>query len=249
MKLTYQDKNKYFINRKKKFNPSLVPENFVEKSLDFSLAMVLGSGYHRAHRSGGQMYRNPIEQIANTFQGKLAEFMVYEQLRKNGFLLDLPDLSVLGKGVWDTIDLTCMNHKINIKSCAYFSNLLLLETSDWNEDAAYIPNLQEKKSANYDFFVLVRIKPDIKTLLYKANIQFQPSNQAALQKLLVAQNYFFDFGGVCTHATLCYIIKQKYILPQNALLNGKIKMDASNYYIQADNLKDFSFLVNRLKKA
>lgn len=247
MKLTYQQFNKYYINRKKAFKGRPINNKYVHQTIHFSLEMVLGDGHHRSHRSGGLLYRNTVEQLANTFQGKLAEFIVFEELTKNGFNPEYPDLEVYGKGTWDTVDVVCNNYSINIKSCAFYSNLLLLEKADWNSKGEYIPNLNLSKKATYDFFVLVRLSPDIKRLLYQSNLQISPTYQTQLVKLLSELNYTYDFGGVCSNKTLKHIVNHEYILPQNALLNGHLKMDACNYYIQTGNLINFSWLLSQLE--
>ena len=43
------------------------------------------------------------------------------------------------------------------------------------------------------------------------------------------------------------VIKQKLILPKSSFLNGKIRMDAENYYIQAGDLRTIDELINLLK--
>jgi hypothetical protein len=45
-----------------------------------------------------------------------------------------------------------------------------------------------------------------------------------------------------SHITLMHLIKNNYILPQQALLNGKIKMDATNYYIQSGDMREIEEL-------
>jgi hypothetical protein len=43
------------------------------------------------------------------------------------------------------------------------------------------------------------------------------------------------------------IIQEKQVIPQNALLNGKIKMDANNYYVQSGDLYSLEGLIRELK--
>jgi ABC-type enterochelin transport system substrate-binding protein len=42
------------------------------------------------------------------------------------------------------------------------------------------------------------------------------------------------------------IISNKLVLPQNALLNGKIPMDAANYYMQSGDMRDLEALIPNL---
>lgn len=250
MKLDKKDNNCFYVNNKKKFKPQVIDKQFVNSSFNFAFAMVFEDGHHREHRSGGKHYRQKGELFANTFQGKLAEFIVYNELQKAGLKqLTEVDVSVYGKGVWDDTDLEVGSKKISIKSTAFFSNLLLLEAKDWNVEGEYIPNLNNSSNQNYDYFLMVRIKPDVKQLFQKEKIFY--SNEIELQKLkdiIFNQNWFFDFGGVCSNVTIKHIISNAYFLPQNALLNGTIKMDADNYYIQSGNLKEMDFFINWLKK-
>ena len=60
---------------------------------------------------------------------------------------------------------------INIKSTKYYGDLLLLERADWNHEGRYIPNL-DRENVIYDFFVLVRIKPDIVKKLKEKRLYF-----------------------------------------------------------------------------
>ena len=36
------------------------------------------------------------------------------------------------------------------------------------------------------------------------------------------------------------MIEEEYILPQNSILNGKTKMDATNYYLQSGFFREIS---------
>jgi hypothetical protein len=42
------------------------------------------------------------------------------------------------------------------------------------------------------------------------------------------------------------IIKEKFIIKQGEKLNGKVKMDADNYYIQSIDLKDINLILKDL---
>jgi len=121
MKLSKKNNNEFYINSKKDFKNIPIEKIFIDKSFAFAYSMVFGDGHHRKHRSGGQHNRKNGELFANTFQGKLAEFMVYNELKKEG-LTELSDLdtSIHGKGIWDDTDLEYKGKKINIKSASFF---------------------------------------------------------------------------------------------------------------------------------
>ena len=56
----------------------------------------------------------------------------------------------------------------------------------------------------------------------------------------------FDIAGVITNEVLIEHINNNRILPQNAMLNGKIRMDAENYYLQAGNMQRADKLIDLL---
>ncbi|PKQ65532.1 hypothetical protein BZG02_00560 [Labilibaculum filiforme] len=250
MKLECKNSVDYYISCKSDFKGIFIDKSVLVTCFDFACNVVFGDGHHRKHRSGGQYSRKNGELFANTFQGKLAEFVTYQEFVKNGFSgLKKPDLGVYGKGIWDDADLEYRGKKINIKSAAFFSNLLLLEAKDWNSDGEYIPNLENSSCQDYDFFLLVRIKPDLKNRLRKQKLFYTNEiDLDLLKEMILGEQWSFDFAGVCSQQTIKYIIRENYLLPQNSLLNGKIKMDADNYYIQCGELKDFDFLVRELQK-
>jgi len=241
-----RDGNSYFITKKKPFSNTQIDKESILNSLDFSLKMSFGDGFHREHRSGGTIIRNPVEIFSNTFQGKLSEYCVIDFFKKNGLTIDSsPDTSIHGKGVWDTTDLIYKSKKINIKSCAFFSNLVLLETKDWNDRGEYIPNLKTE-FYTYDYFVLVRIKEDVKSFINIQNQQEKNLIESIKQKI-ESKKFYYDIPGYFTSKTLKHIIEKGYVLPKNSLLNGKIRMDAENYYIQSGSLRKLDFLTNELK--
>lgn len=223
-----KDGDNYYITKKVPFEPHLIDTTIIDLSLEFAYEMAFGLGHHRAHRTGGQDMRRPIEIFGNTFQGKVAEGVFYKYLNQNSIPCDAIDYSIHGKGIWDDSDILCRGKKISIKSAAFFSNLLLLESEDWDSNGNYIPNRNANEGADYyDYFVLIRIKPNTKAL-FKDSVSKQ-----ALFNTIKSYQWYYDIPGCFSHKTLKYIIDEGYVLPKNSLLNGKIKMDAENYYIQA----------------
>jgi len=47
----------------------------------------------------------------------------------------------------------------------------------------------------------------------------------------------FDIPGFITNEDLVYLIKNNYIIRKGQYLNGKTKMDASNYYCQCSDMR------------
>jgi hypothetical protein len=56
-------------------------------------------------------------------------------------------------------------------------------------------------------------------------------------------NWEYDIAGYITNEDLKSIITNDFILPQKSMLNGKIPMDAENYYVQSIDMKDFQQLI------
>jgi len=226
----------YTINNKKKFNSlGIFTQEEVKEAFEFAYEMSFGTGgEHRNHRSGGLTQRDNSEMFINTFQGKLAEVAFYKEAVKNGIELSKPDFEMYDLGKWDDADFEYKGDHISIKSAAYFSNLLLLETKDWDSKGVYIPN-----NKIYDYHFLVRISPDGKkkmkdyNLLNKKNV-----SKEELKEKISSENWEYDIPGCITNEDLISIIKSRNIIPQRAMLNGKIKMDAENYYIQCGDLRE-----------
>lgn len=242
MKLQQKDNN-YFITSKKSFEGSAVDSLFIRQAFDFAFEMVYGEGFHRICRSGGQLNRTKKEIFQNTFQGKLAEIVLYQDLKLQNIEVESPDFSIHGRGIWDETDLKANGKFICVKSVAFFSNLFLLETKDWDLEGRYIPNQGNLSNSFYDFFVLVRIKPDIKNVLKKA-----VESKKNLWHEVQNSNWFYDIPGCFSITTFRYIIKNQYIIPQNSLLNAKTKMDAPNYYVQSCDLHQLENLYSGLKE-
>jgi len=235
--------NEFHITTKKRFEQNRINEEIILKSFEFAYEMVFGDGHHRNHRTGGQEERIPIKIFRNTLQGKIAEGALHAYFSEQKIICEEVDYSIHGEGVWDDTDLVYKGVKISIKSAAFFSNLLLLETKDWDSDGRYIPNINKTESHEiYDYFILVRIKPNTNSI-FNGSI-----HKESLKSEVVSIDWYYDIAGCCSLRTLIYIIENEYILPQNSLLNGKIKMDAENYYIQSGELKDITELTKILKK-
>ncbi|PJJ07588.1 hypothetical protein CLU83_0772 [Flavobacterium sp. 1] len=242
--------NNYYVSNKKPFAGTLITKEAIQTVIDFAYEMCFGTGHHRDCRTGGQYDRKGGEKFCNAFQGKLAEVVLHNYFKSEGLDVKEPDFGIYKKGIWDDSDLEIQGKKINVKSAASQSNLLLLETKDWNAQAQYIPNilLNNGAAAQYDYFVLVRIEPDIKRLLKAERLIFcNEIDRKTIEDMLFANNWYFDIAGYCTNSDVIATIANTHILPQNAMLNLYTKMDASNYYIQSGNMRYIKDLVQELK--
>lgn len=242
----YLDKraNAYYINSRVPFSPigTLNPA-LVETVFDFAYQMTFGQGgEHRAHRTGGTHQRRNGEIFANTFQGKLAEYALFCVLTDNGMNVNEPDLGVFGLGEWDSVDLTIGSKSVSIKSTKSFGNLLLLEEHDWDEQANYLPN-----GHGYDYTFLIRMNPFCEDVMRKNRFLYSDSiNEMALKQIVMTESWAFDIPGYVTREDLIQIINEGFILPRGSMLNGKTRMDASNYYIQSGDMRNLnSFIRDR----
>jgi len=252
MQKLLKKENSYFINSKKEFKKQReFKKETVKKVFDFAYEMTFGNGEHRDHRTGGSIKRKKAQIFINTFQGKLSELAVYNAFaiynKKAYQKLSKPDFEVYGLGEWDDSDITYKNVKFSIKSTKFYGNLLLLETKDWNSNAEYIPNLKSDKNYIYDYFILVRIKPDAEQIMKKNKMLYLDYiKKEQLYSIIKSEHWQYDIAGYITQQDLKTIINENFILPKNALLNGTIQMDAQNYYIQSGDLKDIKTLIEAL---
>lgn len=243
-KLNKQNNN-YFITNRIDFNPICkIPDDFVIKAFEFAYQMTFGkTGEHRAYRSGGTHLRRNGEIFANTFQGKLAEFAMYIVLSDYHIPVDEPDLNVFGLGVWDSVDLIIKNMNVSIKSTKSFGNLLLLEETDWDKEARYIPN-----NKAYDFTFLVRMNPYCEDVLKQNRLLYSDNvSKTKLLSIILSENWCFDIPGYITKDDLIHIIKSDYIIPQGAMLNGRTRMDASNFYIQSGDMRSMEDFIKKMQ--
>jgi len=233
----------FFIPMNKRFNPTEIEKDYVNQTLYFAYDMTFGKeGEHRKYRSGGTHRRKNGEIFCDTFQGKLAEYFVYQKMIDMQINCHEPDTERWELGTWDDADFS-INHKlISVKSMAFFSNLLLLETKDWDEKGTYIPN-----NKSYDYFVVVRVKPELKKefrmqrMLYSNDI-----SMSKIKSVLEKLKFLADIPGYVTKTFLKEKIQEKQILPKGAMLNGRIEMDAENYYIVSSDFEEFNKIKENL---
>ena len=220
-------------------------ENDIEECFDFAYGMSYGKeGEHRDHRTGGTLHRSKGQIFINAFQGKMAEAALYRYLRSRHIELGKPDFSKYKLQKWDKYDLICQGKCISVKSTKSYGNLLLLETKDWNENGEYVPNLTEGENTlkKYDYTVLVRFNPDGEKIMREKDLLFQkkeeiPENiKQILADCICGVKWQYDFPGFIYYSELVKMIRENRIIPQNAFLNGRTKMDAETYYFQTGNM-------------
>ena len=237
----------FYITKPRIFNPKpFAKKNDIAETFEFAWAMTFGAdGAHRDHRSGGTLKRKNGEIFANTFQGKLAEFAISQEfLGFDG--VQRPDLSVYGLGKWDSFDIYVNSLHIGVKSTKNYGNLLLLETKDWSIEADYSNN---SESQSPDFLCLIRLNPDVDGILKKQRLLYSNScDKLIMKKLINDHNFTYDCCGFISKSELKIVFNNRFILPRHAMLNGRTKMDAENYYVQAGDLTPLD-LIAEFKKS
>ena len=235
----------FFVNRKKTFSPSVYRNpRVVDKCFNFAWSMTYGGiGEHRSNRSGGTSSRKNGEIFANTFQGKMAEFAMFE-IFENLEGVKYPDLSLHPLGKWDTCDIVIGNYKIAVKSTKSFGNLLLLEASDWSMEADYLNN---PKTESPDMFALVRIAPEVEKLMRSGRLLYSSTcERENLYSIVVTQHdYKFDICGFASRDDIKMAIKLDQRLEKGSKLNGTTTMDANNFYIQAGDLRTLDSMIKQ----
>lgn len=242
--------NNYYNDLRKNYGAGCaIFKEDVQDVIDFAYEMCFGAGHHRNHRSGGIIRRRAGEQFCNTFQGKLAEVALRKRFIYYGVNCEEPDFNIYGEGVWDDCDLIVNGVSISVKSAAFFSNLMLLECKDYDSEGNYLPNLLNGTTSSYDIYVLVRIKPDIKGLFRRNRLMYcDEISKSRIEEIINSEWWSFDVAGWISHIAFVSVIRDKNIIPQGAYLNGKISMDADNYYIQSGDMFTMSQLVEALKR-
>lgn len=200
----------------------------IKKCLLFASEMAYGKGYHRSQSFGGADYnRSTFEIFLNTFQGKLAELAVYNQLSLIGIRPDNPpEFDVWGKNKWEDCDFTMDNGKIkaSVKSTKWFGNLLLLEKDKYNEKGEFLETF-EAKSFAYDYTFMVRVSG---------------LNSVRPENYLEENDIDVEVIGFLSLSKFLEIIKEKQIIPKGTFLGTPLIVD--NYYIFAKDLIDVKYL-------
>lgn len=242
----YNQLNNFSITHKRKFNPmGKISDLSVEETFNFAYNMSFGNiGRHKNIRSGGSKHRKNGEVFADAFQGKLAEFALFEFFNSKMINSSKPDLTEYKLGNWDINDLTVGSNSISVKSTKSFGNLLLLESEDYDKEGTYIHN---KKI--YDYTILLRLKPFCGEIMKKNRCLYcNEYNQAELKQIISPIKWTFDIPGYISNKDFVYIINKEFRIPKGSLLNKSTKIDASNYYVQAGDLRNINVLCKLLLK-
>lgn len=235
--------NNYYVKDKKSFRAyGNIKDEDKKECFEFAFDMSYGDiGEHRSSRSGGTIHRKHGQIFINTFQGKMAEFALYRFLLSKNIETEKPDITRNSLGKWDSFDLQCQGKHISVKSTKSYGNLLLLEEKDWNDNGEYTPN-RGKDTTKYDYTVLVRFNPDGEKIMRDNRLLYQKNEEIPIDiKDILTENIFnkdwsYDFPGFVYYSEVVKMIRQRKIIPKGAMLNGRTKMDATNYYFQTGDM-------------
>ena len=219
----------------------------VKKVLSFAYDMAYGEGHHRDHRQGGSHRRHNNEIFANTFQGKLAEYVVYYYLKAAGLNVDEPDLSVFGENIWDSVDVDCNGRHLSIKSTKERGQLLLLEAGDWDEQGRYVPNIDDAgKTAEYDYHILVRIRPSCEDILREKRMLYGSEIPKQVMEDLLDLSWEYCMPRYISRDELIYLIENNFVIKAGQYFN-RTRMDADNYYVKAYDMHELTEIDNKLR--
>lgn len=252
-KLTQINDN-YEVNSKLAFGTRTKAEygfQDLEQAFLFSWNMTFGAtGEHRSSRSGGQIIRNNLQKFFDVFLGKLGEVAFFNISKKRKMVNKITDIDYecYGLGKWDSSDFVINDqHHIAIKTTKHFGNLLLLEKKDWiirDGKAIYLPNQNSESKGIYDFLFFSRVKTNIHDLIKQINfskdIDISDLKNIFFNQILGKVSVDLEVVGYVKNINLVKMIEEEYILPQNSILNGKTKMDATNYYLQSGFFREIS---------
>lgn len=217
----------------------------VDSIFDFAYRMTFGGeGEHRGRRTGGTANRTNGQKFANTFQGKLGELAVNKELSRLGLNPSQPDYTVGGLGFWDHFDMIVNNRQVSIKSIKYFSQLLLLETGDWDESGRYLHGMNANRNiipVQYDFVFLSRINPSSEDTLSHHHLLYSDRvNRNDLSDIILSNEWGYDIPGFITCDELIYVIQHRHIIPAHSMFspNGRryTEIEAENYYVRAADM-------------
>lgn len=243
-----------YITASKKFHSDFIfnelsSNQAIELSKNFAYAMTFGGqGHHRAVRGGGNHIRMNGEIFLNTFNGKLGEFAVYEYITRLGYEVTDVDLNIAGEGIWDNGDFIVEGVNISVKTIKDYSQLLLLESTDWNQDGQYIPDLNNPEANQVDLHILVKLKGniDLEKDLKRKRKFYSELTLEEINELLKTYQVNANVVGFATTEMLQEAIRDEQLVYQNEFLGKSTLIQANNYYIQAGDLLPMAQLAELL---
>lgn len=119
-----------------------------------------------------------------------------------------------------------------------------MEKDGWDKQANYLPN-----DHGYDYTFLIRMNPFCEDVMRRNRFLYSDSiNEVTLKQIVMTERWTFDIPGYVTREYLIQIINKGFILPCVSMLNGKTRMDASNYYIQSGDMRNVNSFIRARRK-
>ena len=236
----------YIINRKKRFtNDIALTESMKKQVLRFAYDITFGKkGQHRDHRAEGKIHRNDFQIFFDVFQGKSAEVAFYffctELWGMPEESVSKPDFSVSPLGIWDSADFTINGKYISLKSTKDYSNLLLLETSDYDANGDYIPD-RDKDCKHIDYFFFTRVTSVDRIVKLDECMENGKISFLKIWKLICDNPIYVNLAGFMTKNDFKKVIHERQIIYAGNHLGAKTRMDVNNYYVQAGDLRRIKF--------
>lgn len=206
--------------------------------------------------NGSHSKRNNGEIFKDVYIGKIAEIALYKYLSKYGEAAE-PNLTEPGGyGNSDTVDMLWENKHISIKCTQKTSNLMLLQTGQYDEKGCYLPNIKRELLPQYfDYHVLCKYEVLENSANWESNIKFAmkdiitESEMEQLKVLMDKLSWKVRIVGYLSHDELVNNVIQNGMIvyaddPNNGLFrsfgtkgySARTCVDVDNYYVQTGDL-------------
>lgn len=250
-KFTEIEKGVYQTNSVKTLKPIVVPENYVIDCAQFSYDMTFGKkGEHKNGMDGSTYVRSDSEIFAHAFQGKMAEFAIYDYVKKHGVDISKPNIEVFKKGKWDNCDLESGNDTISVKSTPGYMKFLKLNYADYELDGAYKYGYGKYKYD--DYIAYARVLPNINSMMRNslgtidALIKTDSLTASDLERLITNETWKADLTGYITREQFREeVIGNDQVVEKDDMVDG-FKMFSKIYYAQSGDLSDIDMLCEAL---
>lgn len=204
-----------------------IPREVILKAINMSFNIKV-----KPKRSGGAKQRNIRDIMYDNLQGKLAEIIIQRCHCPVNMKFKPLDFELYPLGIWDEFDIVSEDGEteVSVKSGLNFHQMLLLAYNDYDEKGIF---KHHQSICNNLISAFVRMKLDKCEIIKKLMGGQESFTQWFLQAYQTIQyDVFF-----CSLEGVQGAIKNKNIIKKGTLLNEKIPMDATNYYLLVYNME------------
>lgn len=237
----------YLTTQGKEFKSDFILTSALGEAFEFAFSHTVGKKKNLASLFWGSNRQKNVEDFAKVFRGKLCEIGMKKYLDMNGVSVHHPKNIKWEADKFENFDLLVNNNKrLLVKAVPYYSNLLLLDTKLWHEDASF--GNGNKHRIQYDYFVLTRLKPGVIHLFENfALTKNQEVDKEQIKKIVFAPCFKFEVTGYLTKNEIIDLRKNGQILPAGAIVNGNKVLEHEYIYCQAGDLNRASMLIDEIK--